>query len=106
MKIWESTRKCPQLHREKFGEYVEWLFFERDPSQEPQMGILLSNSYSISVASCKEPLNDEQSLRLQDPRPVHTQSAPSLRMVRSIKTQTLISTERHVSHQAELVQCP
>ena len=89
MSIWESTRKCPQLHREKFGEYVEWLFFERDPSQEPQMGILLSNSFSISVASCKEPLNDEQSLRLQDPRPVHTQSAPGLRMVRSIKTQAL-----------------
>ena len=31
MKSWESTRKCPQLHREKFGEYVEWLFFEQRP---------------------------------------------------------------------------
>ena len=78
MKIWESTRKCPQLHREKFGEYVEWLFFERDPSQEPQMGILLSNSYSISVASCKEPLNDELSLRFRTlGRCTHTISTKS-----------------------------
>ena len=74
MKIWESTQKCPQVHGQKFGEYVQWLFFGRDPSQEPQMGILLSNSYSISVASCKEPPNDELSLRLQDPRPVHSQN--------------------------------
>jgi hypothetical protein len=78
MKIWESTRKCPQLHREKFGEYVEWLFFERDPSQEPQMGILLSNNYSISVASCKEPLNDELSLRFRTlGRCTHTISTKS-----------------------------
>ena len=42
------------------------------------MGILLSNSYNISVASCKEPLNDELSLRFRTlGRCTHTISTKS-----------------------------
>ena len=33
---------------QKFGEDVQWVFFGLDPIQESQMGILLSNNYSLS----------------------------------------------------------
>ena len=31
MKIWESARKCPQLHGQKFGEYVRMAIFWARP---------------------------------------------------------------------------